>query len=289
VKASPLLIAALTLAVAPAFGQTQTGATAQSSTSAQAGRNGANIANESAAHAAATPNQATANAGDESEISATLVKPVDARKAKPGDPVTAKTDRDAKASDGTIIKRGSTLVGHVTQASSVSGSAESTLGIMFDKAVSKDGHELPLNSSIRAIGAAQSESEFERESLGAAGGVGGSPTMTRSPGALGGSVAGTASGAMGGLGRGVGGVGGSVGTTVAGAGSLATHSPGAIGGLSASGALQSGSRGVFGLDGLDISNNVSGAAQGSLVHSSTRNVHLDGGTKILLSNSVRAP
>jgi len=40
-------------------------------------------------------------------MSATLSKPVDARKAKPGDPVTATNDRDAKTADGTSIKQGS--------------------------------------------------------------------------------------------------------------------------------------------------------------------------------------
>jgi len=281
-RISPLLIATFAITAAPAFGQSaQAGGAVQSSTSADASRGGASISSESSSHTTVTSRQATASAGGDSEISATLVKPVDARKAKPGDPVTAKTNRDAKAADGTTIKRGSTLVGHITQASSVSGSADSTLGIVFDKAVSKDGHEVPLSSSIRAIGAAQTESGLETNSIGAT--AAGSGSAAR--GGLGG-IAGSATGAVGGLGRGV---GGSVGATAAGAGGLATRSPGAIGGLTTAGALQSGSRGVFGLDGLSINNDSSGGVQGSVIRSSTHNVRLDGGTKMLLTNSVQAP
>ena len=65
------------------------------------------------------------------------------------------------------------------------------------------------------------------------------------------------------------------------AGALAKSS-GAVGGLDASGRLASGSRGVFGLKGVDIS--PAGGAQGSVLTSSTGNVRLDRGTRMLLVN-----
>jgi hypothetical protein len=42
---------------------------------------------------------------------------------------------------------------------------------------------------------------------------------------------------------------------------------------------------VFGVKGLDIVSSSAGSAEGSAITSSTRNVRLDGGTKMLLSNS----
>ncbi|MGH8178366.1 MAG: hypothetical protein ACREV5_19075, partial [Steroidobacter sp.] len=56
----------------------------------------------------------------------------------------------------------------------------------------------------------------------------------------------------------------------------------AIGGLDATGRLASGSQGVFGLDGVNISSATN--ASGSVLTSSSRNVRLDRGTRMLLVN-----
>jgi hypothetical protein len=53
------------------------------------------------------------------------------------------------------------------------------------------------------------------------------------------------------------------------------------GGLNALGNLTSQSHGVFGLQGLQLNSEVSNATAGSLLVSSTRNVHLDSGTRML--------
>jgi hypothetical protein len=50
--------------------------------------------------------------------------------------------------------------------------------------------------------------------------------------------------------------------------------------------LTSGSRGVFGIDGLEFASSSAGNAQGSVISSSTRNVRLDGGTRMLLSSTT---
>jgi hypothetical protein len=46
--------------------------------------------------------------------------------------------------------------------------------------------------------------------------------------------------------------------------------------------------GVFGLNGLSINSAASNATQGSMIVSSTKNVHLDSGTQMLLSASGKA-
>ena len=68
----------------------------------------------------------------------------------------------------------------------------------------------------------------------------------------------------------------------------ATRSTGAVGGLTSAGRLASNSSGVFGLQGLSIDSAASSATQGSMIVSSTKNVHLDSGTQMLLSASGQA-
>ena len=53
--------------------------------------------------------------------------------------------------------------------------------------------------------------------------------------------------------------------------------------------LSSGSKGVFGIDGLEFVSSAAGGAQGSVITSSTRNVRLDGGSRMLLTNSADGP
>jgi hypothetical protein len=297
-RTSTMLLWAVLSLTADAFADgpaAQGGASTTSSTDVTANRNGASATNSSASTASAGTKHAQADAAGSSEMSATLSKPVDARKAKPGDPVTATNDRDAKTADGTSIKQGSKLLGHVTKAQpldkSASGKADASAGSMlalvFDKAVLKDGREVPLNATIQAISAAESDASLASEMGGAgASTVGSSLGSPRASGGgliggVGGSVAGgvsAAGGMAGGVSHGVNGaVGGMANGTV--------HSAGAVGGITSSGMLTSGSKGVFGVKGLDIVSSSAGSAEGSAITSSTRNVRLDGGTKMLLSTS----
>ena len=67
-------------------------------------------------------------------IPAELAKSVDAKKAKPGDQVVAKTTQDMLANGRVVVPRGAKILGHVTQAKArEKGETESTLGIAFDK------------------------------------------------------------------------------------------------------------------------------------------------------------
>jgi hypothetical protein len=292
-RTSKLLLWALLVVTTSAFAEgpaAQGGVSATSSTDATANRNSASAASSNTSAASASTKHAQTEGAGSSEMSATLSKPVDARKAKPGDSVTATSDKDAKSADGTSIKRGSKLVGHVTKSrpldKSASGGADtsagSTLGIVFDKAVLKDGREVPLNATIQAISTAESDasrvSEMDDVGTSLAGARSGSGRAASGglAGGIGGSVAG---GVVGGVSHGMNGAVGGVAT-----GTL--HSAGAVGGPSSSGVLNSGSKGVFGIQGLDIVSSAAGSAEGSVITSSTRNVRLDGGTKMLLSNSV---
>jgi hypothetical protein len=296
-KSSTMFLCALLATSANALADdppAQGNASATSDTAVSVNRSGANAANSSASTTSANTKHAQAGTASSSEMNATLSKPVDARKAKPGDEVTATNDRDAKAADGTSIKRGSKLVGHVTKArpldKSASGSADSAsmLSIVFDKAILKDGHEVPLNATIQAVSAAESEA-----SLGSnAGGAGMSAVGSGAGSArgTGGGLLGGAHGAVGGGLNTAGGLAGGVGHGVSGTAGAVTgataHSAGAVGGLNSSGMLTSGSKGVFGLNGLEFASSSTGSAEGSVITSATRNVRLDGGTRMLLSNSA---
>jgi len=51
-----------------------------------------------------------------------------------------------------VIPKGAKLVGHVTQASArTKGESESALGIVFDKAILKNGQEIPLSAGFRRL------------------------------------------------------------------------------------------------------------------------------------------
>lgn len=297
-RTSTMLLWAVLALAANAFADgpaAQGGASTTSSTDVTASRNGASATNSSTSTASAGTKHAQADAAGSSEMSATLSKPLDARRAKPGDPVTATSDRDAKTADGTSIKQGSKLLGHVTKAQpldkSASGKADASAGSMlalvFDKAVLKDGREVPLNATVQAISAAESDASLASEMGGAGTSTVGSSlgSPRTSGGGLIGGVGGSAAGGLSAAGGMAGGVSHGVNGAVGGMANGTVHSAGAVGGLTSSGMLISGSKGVFGFKGLDIVSSSAGSAEGSAITSSTRNVRLDGGTKMLLSNS----
>jgi hypothetical protein len=83
---------------------------------------------------------------------ASLSKTVDAKKAKPGDPVVAELLADVVSHGKIVVRRESKLIGHVTEAQVRSKeNPESRLGIVFDKIVLKGGEELPFRSVLLAL------------------------------------------------------------------------------------------------------------------------------------------
>jgi hypothetical protein len=81
-----------------------------------------------------------------------LTASLDAKKKKPGEEVVVKTAGAVHLADGTVIPRGTKVVGHVTEAKSRSGSdAKSSLGIAFDMIDMPDGKTLAITGVIQAF------------------------------------------------------------------------------------------------------------------------------------------
>ncbi len=225
-------------------------------------------------------------------FNAALNAPIDSKKCKPGDAVTAHTTENVKADGNTVLPKGSKLVGHVTQATArAKGDSESALAVTFDRAILKSGEEVPLNIAIQAMAAAQTASSAPDADLDTMGSAGAS--------AAGSGMAG-GRGAPGGLTSTAGKAVGSVTNTTAGAGDAALHSAvssttgvagasrGAVGGLSAAGQLTSNSRGMFNMKGLTLNAAAANGTQGSVITSASKNVHLDNGTRMLMVTEATA-
>jgi hypothetical protein len=272
----------------------QAGAQATSSasggTSAQAAKSGGSASSNNSASTSANAGRSSASLSGGTAMNATLSQPVDAKKNKPGDPVTAKTTEATKSEGKVVVPKGSKLVGHVTECKQRSKEdKESVIGIVFDKAILRNGEEIPLSVTIQALAAAQSASTTSagEDDLSASGAAVGSARTSGGGGAFGAmrSTAGGTAGAVTNTAANAGGVaGGAVNSTPNAAG--ATR--GAVGGLNAAGQLTSHSQGVFGLQGLNLNATASNSAQGSLITSASRNVHLDSGTQLLLVSQARA-
>ena len=246
----------------------QAGASAQTQTSAQAGQNSVNLASGTT-------------------MNAQFTRPVDAKKNKQGDTVTAKTTDNAKSDGQVVIPKGSKLIGHVTQAKARGkGESESALGIVFDKAILKNGQEVQLNVGIQALAASESAaaatlSGDDLSMAGSAGGGGMASGRAAGGGVLGG-VTSNAGGAVGAVTNTAANVGGAASGTVNSTLNAAGSASGAVGGLNAAGQFASNSRGVFGLQGLNLNTAASNSTQGSVITSPSKNVHLDSGTRMLL-------
>ena len=193
-------------------------------------------------------------------VNAELNSSVDSKKAKVGDKVEAHTTEDMKYAGKMIVPRGAKLEGHVTEATARSkGDSGSTLAIQFDKAIPKKGEEVPLNMAIVAIAAPQ------RDFSGSSSGSGGEP-MT-------GGGAPTANGSPMGTGH--------TPTATPATPNYPSPADGTIG-SNGTGQLSAKSRGVYGLGDLKLMATSLDASAATILTSSGKNVHLDGGTRMLL-------
>jgi len=87
-------------------------------------------------------------------VSAELTKAVDTKSAKSGDVVEAVTTADVRLDDGTMLPKGSPLVGHVMQVIPKSGgSPESHLVLRFDHAAAGPGRSIAVEAMIQSISA----------------------------------------------------------------------------------------------------------------------------------------
>jgi hypothetical protein len=189
-------------------------------------------------------------------------------------------------SDGkTVLPKGTKLVGRVTQTSArAKGDSESALAITFDRAILKNGQEVPLNVAIQAMASAQtaaSATDADLDTMGSAGTSAAGSGMARSRGVVGGLTS-TAGSAVPSVTNTAATVGENSTTGVAGT------SHGAVGGLNAAGQLTSNSRGVFSMDGLNLNFLATNNTQGSMITSGGKNVHLDNGTRMLMVTQAAA-
>lgn len=273
---------------------TQVGAQANGQASVQADRTHAQASGGTAASSSASAQSDQTNAGLASgtAFNATLTAPVDSKKSKPGDTVTARTTEIVKSDGKAVVPKGTTLVGHVTQASArAKGDAESALAITFDRAILKHGQEVPLNVAIRAMAAAQttaSATDADLDTMGSSGAGAAGSGMAGARGAGAGltSVAGSAVGSVNNTAGGTG--EGTLHSAVSSTTGVAGTSSGGVGGLSSTGQLMSNSRGVLNMNGLTLNTAAANGSQGSVITSAGKNVHLDGGTRLLLVTEATA-
>jgi hypothetical protein len=156
--------------------------------------------------------QAASRAWEMTSVTGELEGNLDSKKAKVGDAVVLKTMQKVQTSDGTVIPKGTRLVGHVTQVQAYSKeTGASQMNIAFDRAELKNGQNIAIHTLIRSVSPAPSVAAgdaFNNEDamdapMGGAGRMGGGPVMGggRAGGALGGvgGVAGGAAGSVGGM------------------------------------------------------------------------------------------
>jgi hypothetical protein len=78
---------------------------------------------------------------------------VDAKKAKPGDPIECKLPADVLAHGQIVIPRDTKIMGHVTDVKANSKeSPGAKVGIAFDRMTSKKGGDVPLQLTVQALG-----------------------------------------------------------------------------------------------------------------------------------------
>lgn len=192
-----------------------------------------------------------------------LEKRLDARKNKVGDEVAAKTTEHVKSDGRVVIQKGSKIMGHVTETMTRTKEVpRSALGIVFDRAVLKDGREIPLALAIQAVAPAESSTL---------------PMMAMTPATPGGTAGGTpTSGATSGpMSDPNAGTPGRI-------ASPADFASGASDRLTSTGGLTPSCHGVLGIEGLVLLPEDPNRQQGSTIVSQTRNVHLDSGTQMML-------
>lgn len=192
-----------------------------------------------------------------------LAKTVDAKKAKPGDPVLAKTVDELVAGKQVVSPRGTKIFGHVVSATPRKGDTPSILEIAFDKIELSAESQVPMKAVIQALSKpVEAANPGGNESGEPAGGgsMGSSPMGSPSGGRLGGGSPPTASTPNnGGLGK-------------------ENSNPGATS-ASASGRIPLNAQGVIGMSDVSLNSTPQGD---TTITSQKHNVKLDSGTQMVL-------
>ena len=105
-------------------------------------------------YAVAQDNQSTAAATATTRISAELTRKIDAKVAKVGDEVAGRLTADATLADGSMLPKGSRLLGFVAEVRAESNAEKSShLAITFNRAIAQSGHEISLHATLRSMAA----------------------------------------------------------------------------------------------------------------------------------------
>ena len=261
----------------------------------QAGANGAAGSSLTAGggHANAGASGSGAGYAEMRPVTGELENKLDSKTAKAGDPVVLKTNEKMKTADGTVIPKGSRLLGHVTEVEAhEKGHAASRMGLEFDRAELKGGQGMAIHSMIESVQPSASalsaasmanDDAFDTPMGGGGGAVGGGGMAGGRVGGGGGLLGGTAGGVTGATGR----AGSDLGSTAGGA----VRTTGNLGG-EATGNLAHGVRGAAsgagslgthatGIPGIMLNGDATGSASGML-SAANKNVHLDSGTQMVL-------
>jgi hypothetical protein len=197
---------------------------------------------------------------------------LDSKKLKPGDPVTFRTAEAYKSKDQIVLPRGTQVLGHVTQATvKEKGQNESSLGIALDKAILKNGEEMPVHATVQAMASgdqAVGDASAIRPGLGEPGPGVAAPGARPGMSATGSQQAPSSPNPGNQVNSSVNPIQGVTG-------------PGDSG-LNSAGQLTSDSRGVYGMEGLTLQPAAEDSTQGTTILSTGKSVHLNAGTKLLL-------
>jgi len=233
---------------------------------------------------------------------------LDAKSAHVGQQVVLKTREKIKTADGTVIPRGSRLIGHVTEVQAhARGHEQSSLGIAFDRAELRNGQSFAIHSVIEAV--RPSAAELDAASMAnedtfagpaaapvyAGGGAMGGGAM--GVGRAGGGVLGGGAGAVGGASSAVGGLGqagSGLASNAGGALNAGGNAIGATGNVAGNTAAHLG-QGVYGstgamgslgthataFPGVMLNSSAVGGASGTFT-AAKRNVRFDSGTQMVV-------
>jgi hypothetical protein len=199
-----------------------------------------------------------------SPVNGELINKLDSKTAKNGDSVVVQTKTAVKTPDGTVIPKGSKLVGHVIAAQPSQTGQNSQVALQFDRVELKGGKTMPVHSQIQSISPAEGAASAGGSSP--IGGAAGSSNPSTSGGA---SASGGAQGPGGSPGAAsVANGGPPPGTLVAQSGQIAIR--------------------TTSIPGLLVANNAPGAQDPRMADASSillgarRDIELDGGTLIVV-------
>ncbi|HET7872884.1 MAG TPA: hypothetical protein VFL42_10270 [Terriglobales bacterium] len=214
-----------------------------------------------------------AGSASHASLQVETTKSIDAKKAKPGDEVTAVLTQDVLKQGKIILPRGSKVKGHVSEAQPrTKENPESRLGLVFEKVIAKGGREMECPCTVAALAPPMERdlNAFQSGNMGVPVTVG-QPSTTRANvrgRRSGGVVTATPTGVR----------------TVPGPDSVpsSTDNGNSRANNGQNGAVSSGSRGVIGLEGMHLASSSESGKRVSVVTSDKKTVKLESGTQLVL-------